>query len=67
MVLDYKDLCLGQLHSTGPQALREKLLQLSGYRVVKVKHSEFDPKDKPVKKVQYLEQLIKTTALSNLQ
>lgn len=67
MVLDYKDLCLGKAHSTGTQALREKLLQLSGYRVVKVTLAEYDPKATPVKKVQFLEQLIKTTVLTNLQ
>lgn len=59
IVLNYKDLCKGKSFSTGAQALRERLLTQSGYRVVTVKHTEFDPRDKLVKKVQYLEQLVK--------
>ncbi|KAI9554627.1 hypothetical protein GHT06_019900 [Daphnia sinensis] len=59
MVLNYKDLCKGKPFSIGAQGLRERLLTQSGYRVVTVKHTEFDPRDKLVKKVQYLEQLVK--------
>ncbi len=66
MVLEYRDLCVGRPHVTGAQALREKLLELSGYQLVKVNHNEFNPEEKMVTKVQILEQLIKTTALSKL-
>ena len=59
IVLNYKDLCKGKPFSTGAQGFRERLLIQSGYRVVKVKHTEFDPREKLVKKVQYLEHLIK--------
>lgn len=59
MVLNYKDLCKGKSFSTGAQGLRERLLIQSGYRVVKVKHTEFDPRENLVKKVQYLEHLIR--------
>jgi len=57
---------VGRPHVTGAQALREKLLELSGYQLVKVNHNEFNPEEKMVTKVQILEQLIKTTALSKL-
>ncbi|XP_057376094.1 FAST kinase domain-containing protein 4-like [Daphnia carinata] len=59
IVLNYKDLCKGKPFSTGAQGLRERLLTQSGYRVVTVKHTEFDPRDKLLKKVQNLEQLVK--------
>lgn len=59
IVLNYKDVCKGKPCSTGGQGLRERLLIQSGYRVISVKHTEFDPKEKLVKKVQYLEQLVK--------
>lgn len=66
MVLDYKDLCLGQPHLTGPQALRQRLLQMSGYHTVTVKHTDLNADDTLVAQVQFLEQLIKTTVLSKL-
>lgn len=65
-MLEYRDFCVGRPHVTGAQAFREKLLELSGYQLVKVNHNEFNPEEKMVTKVQILEQLIKTTALSKL-
>lgn len=59
LIQDYKDLCKGRTMSTGVQGLKERLLTQSGYRVVKVRQGEFDPKDKLVKQLQQLEQLIK--------
>ena len=59
MVLEYKDFCTSQLHLVGPQSLREQLLTLSGYKVVKVSYKDFNPDEKMVKKVQLLERLLK--------
>lgn len=58
IVLNYNHLCKGKSFSTGPEGLRERLLTQSGYRVVTVKHTEFDPKADLVKNVQYLQNLI---------
>ncbi|XP_046651669.1 FAST kinase domain-containing protein 4-like [Daphnia pulicaria] len=58
IVLNYNHLCKGKSFSTGPQGLRERLLTQSGYRVVTVKHTEFDPKADLVKNVKYLQNLI---------
>lgn len=66
IVLNYKDLCKGKPFSTGSQGLRERLLVQSGYRVVKIKHTEFDPREKLVKKVQSLEQLIRNAMSSRM-
>jgi len=64
MVADYKDMCLGNLSLTGTQSFRERLLTMSGYKVVKVTYLEFNPTDKMVKKVQLLEQLIKNVLVA---
>ena len=64
MVVDYKDQCLGSLNLTGTQSFRERLLTLSGYKVVKVSYLEFNPTDKMVKKVQLLQQLIKNVLVT---
>lgn len=63
-MLNYKDVCKGKPFGIGSQGLRERLLIQSGYRVVKIKHTEFDPKEKLVKKVQSLEQLIRNVMSS---
>jgi len=64
MVVDCKDQCLGSLTLTGTQSFRERLLTMSGYKVVKVSHLEFNLADKMVKKVQLLEQLIKNVPVA---
>ena len=61
MVMDYKDHCLGSPHPIGSQAFRERLLTLSAYKVIKVSFLEFNPNEKMVKKVQILQQLIKSS------
>lgn len=63
-MLNYKDVCRGKHLSTGVNGLRERLLIQSGYRVIKIKHTEFDLKENLVKKVQNLEQLIKNAMIS---
>jgi len=64
MVVDFKYQCLGSLTLTGTQSFRERLLTMSGYKVVKVSYLEFNPADKMVKKVQLLEQLIKNVPVA---
>lgn len=64
LVLDYKDLCIGSSQPIGLQVLRERLLTQMGYTVVKVLHSEFSVKEKLLKQVQFLEQLIKKATSS---
>jgi len=64
MVVDFKYQCLGSLTLTGTQSFRERLLTMSGYKVVKVSYLEFNPADKMVKKVQLLEQMIKNVPVA---
>lgn len=59
LVLDYRDCCLGSTHPTGAQVLRKRLLTASGYKVVQVPYTDFNPKADLLGKVRLLERLIR--------
>lgn len=60
MVLDYHDMCKGQTNDpNGFNALAIKLLQKTGYNVLKIPHNEFSTSDKVLKRVQYLDSQLK--------
>ncbi|KAI5724133.1 hypothetical protein M8J76_015944 [Diaphorina citri] len=63
LTLDYHDLCRGtHNHANGISALSRRLLELEGYHVLTVPHTEFNRRDKLVTRVQYLENKIKQLA-----
>nr|CAD7199023.1 unnamed protein product [Timema douglasi] len=63
---DYHDLCRG-VHNepNGVAALGAQLLEKKGYKVMAIPHTEFNPRDKLVRRVQYLEQQLKNLAVEN--
>lgn len=63
MVHDYHDLCQGpHQHLTGIAALNSRLLSKAGYEVVCVPHYEFSVNDLLLKRVQYLQKVIKNAS-----
>ncbi|XP_061384869.1 FAST kinase domain-containing protein 4 [Danaus plexippus] len=57
--LDYHDMSRGTAHPLGTIRLYEHLLTLKGYKVLKIPYTEFNPKDKLVTRVQYIESRLK--------
>ncbi|KAF4518853.1 hypothetical protein B566_EDAN006704 [Ephemera danica] len=62
LVWDYADLCRGATDPTGPNMLAMRLLQRQGLKVCPIPHTEFNPRETLVQRVQYLERKIKTLA-----
>ncbi|CRK94919.1 CLUMA_CG008410, isoform A [Clunio marinus] len=61
MMHDYKDACHGpHFHLNGITSLNARLLTLAGYHVLSVPYTEFSISDKVLKRVQYLEALIRS-------
>lgn len=60
MVQDFRDMCQGSHQQlNGITALNLRLLTKAGYHVVGVPYNEFSISDKLLKRVQYLEKIIK--------
>lgn len=60
MAYDYHDLCRGnRLELNGMNNLAKLLLEKKGYNVIGVSHTEFNPRDKLIRRVQYLESCLK--------
>ncbi|OWR47923.1 hypothetical protein KGM_210585 [Danaus plexippus plexippus] len=59
LALDYHDMSRGTAHPLGTIRLYEHLLTLKGYKVLKIPYTEFNPKDKLVTRVQYIESRLK--------
>lgn len=61
MIHDFRDMCQGpQQHLNGITELKHRLLLKAGYHVISVPYNEFSISDKLLKRVQYLEKLIKS-------
>ncbi|GBP21601.1 FAST kinase domain-containing protein 4 [Eumeta japonica] len=59
MGLDYHDLCRKQLQPLGVNQLYTRLLELKGYKVLQIPYTEYNPRDKLISRVQYIEKKIK--------
>ncbi|XP_028026243.1 FAST kinase domain-containing protein 4 [Bombyx mandarina] len=59
MALDYHDMSRRTIAPLGTSELGARLLRLKGYRVIQIHYTDFDPKDKLVTRVQYIEKLLK--------
>lgn len=60
MVHDFRDMCQGPHQKfNGITALNLRLLSKAGYHVISVPYNEFSISDKLLKRVQYLEKIIK--------
>ncbi|CAH0724022.1 unnamed protein product, partial [Brenthis ino] len=57
--LDYHDLTRKEPVPLGANKLYNKLLQLKGFKVLQIPYTEFNPKDKLVTRVQYIEKRLK--------
>lgn len=61
MVHDFRDMCQGShQHLNGITALNIRLLSKAGYHVISVPYHEISVTDKLLKRVQYLEKIIKS-------
>ncbi|XP_026473999.1 LOW QUALITY PROTEIN: FAST kinase domain-containing protein 4-like [Ctenocephalides felis] len=58
-VLDYHDMCQNLQEPHGAVALSRRLLEARGYKVLCVPYTEYQPSDKLIKRVQYLESKLK--------
>lgn len=56
---DYYDFCRGRVEPTGVSALAVRLLEAQGYSVLTIPYTEFRPRDKLVRRVQYVESKLK--------
>lgn len=65
LVLDYHDITRGAPDPTGIASLAIRLTEKSGYKVLNVPYYEFNPKDKIVTRVKYLEQQLKNIVKSS--
>ncbi|KAJ0177591.1 hypothetical protein K1T71_006464 [Dendrolimus kikuchii] len=57
--LDYHDMTRKTPTPLGINQLETKLLELKGYKVLQIPYTEFNPKDKLVTRVQYIEKRLK--------
>lgn len=63
MVHDYHDICQGpHQHLTGIATLNARLLKKAGYEVLSVSHHEFSINDLLLKRVQFLQKIIKNVS-----
>jgi hypothetical protein len=63
MVQDFRDMCQGTHQSlNGITAFNLRLLSKAGHHVIGVPYNEFSISDKLLKRVQYLEKLIKSVS-----
>ena len=60
MVWDYHDFTKGRSELCGSANLCLDLLSKTGYKVLSVPYSEFNPRDKLTVRVQYLEKQLKS-------
>ncbi|XP_041968027.1 FAST kinase domain-containing protein 4 [Aricia agestis] len=59
LALDYHDMSRKVPVPLGVNVLYSRLLQLKGYKVLEIPYTEFNPKDKLVARVQYIEKRLK--------
>lgn len=65
---DYHDLCRGcRFEITGVNDLVRRLLEAKGYQLVTVPYTDFNPRDKLIKRVQYLEKHLKDIVKKNVK
>ncbi|XP_066993848.1 FAST kinase domain-containing protein 4 [Anabrus simplex] len=66
LVWDYHDMCRGRQEPIGAAVLSSQLLEKKGYKVLTVPYTEFNPREKVVTRVQYLEHRLKSLVRSAL-
>ncbi|PSN58393.1 hypothetical protein C0J52_02817 [Blattella germanica] len=59
VVWDYKDMCRGSPEPNGVSALSTRLLEKAGYKVLSIPYTEYNTRDKLVRRVQYLDRRLK--------
>lgn len=57
---DYRDMCRGSPEPNGVAVLCMKLLEQSGYKVLSIPHTKYNPRDKLMQRVQYLNHHLKS-------
>lgn len=62
VVEGYSAMCLGLKDRTGASALNKKILESDNVHVITIPYTEFGLSEKLVKRVQYLEQKIKSVS-----
>lgn len=64
LVYDFHDMCRGTEVPSGSNEFSERLLKAQGYKIMSVPYTEFNPRDKLVQRVQFLEKQLKNIASS---
>ncbi|KAK4883062.1 hypothetical protein RN001_006381 [Aquatica leii] len=64
IVLDFHDMCRGRVEPNGHNSLYFRLLEAEGYRILPVPYTEFNPQDKLVNRVKYIETNLKRLVLN---
>lgn len=59
---DYHDICRGDTTPTGSNIFAARLLEAQGYQLMIVPYTDFNPRDKLVQRVQFLEKQLKNIA-----
>ncbi|XP_069674964.1 FAST kinase domain-containing protein 4 [Periplaneta americana] len=57
---DYRDMCRGSSEPNGVAVLSMKLVEAAGYKVLSIPHTEYNPREKLVRRVQYLDHNLKS-------
>lgn len=57
---DYRDMCRGSLEPNGVAVLSVKLLEEAGYKVLSIPYTKYNPREKLVRRVQYLDHQLKS-------
>ncbi|KAF5277416.1 hypothetical protein FQA39_LY06229 [Lamprigera yunnana] len=63
VALDFHDMCKGCVEPNGLNSLHFRLLEASGYKILSVPYTEFNPKDKLVNRVKYIESSLRKLVL----
>ncbi|KAF5305169.1 hypothetical protein FQR65_LT07787 [Abscondita terminalis] len=64
IAMDFHDMCRGRVEANGHNSLYCRLLEARGYRVLPVPYTEFNPQDKLVNRVKYIESNLKRLVLN---
>ncbi|KAJ9598378.1 hypothetical protein L9F63_010900 [Diploptera punctata] len=65
MALDYKDMCRGSPEPNGVITLSARLLEKTGYKILCIPYTEYNPREKLVQRVKYLDSRLKTLVKSS--
>ena len=60
LALGYRDMCIGSPEPNGVSSLSIRLLEKTDYKVLCIPYTEYNPQDKLVQRVKYLDNRLKS-------